>query len=155
MFKILKLKFVISTFLFILVFYTLNFCVEKKLPTVGSDFQGGVVLKFDSKLNKGVIVSKIDLMSNLTWQESKNVCDTSTYLGYDDWRMPTKSELLQCYQILHLKKIGNFNVQTPYWGCGDEDLGYFAWFVDFSNGKSYESNENNVALIRAVRDFKL
>lgn len=155
MFKILKLKVVSFTLIFILTLITLNFCVGKKSPTIGSDFEGGVILTFDNTINQGLIVSKVDLMFNLTWLESKTYCDTSTHMGYDDWRMPTTKELLQCYQILHKKKIGNFNDKTPYWGSGDKKLGYFAWFVDFSDGNSYESNENNVAQIRAVRNFKL
>ncbi len=155
MYKIFKFKFVIFAFVFILTLFTLNFCIGKKLPMVGSDFQGGVVLTFNDTLNQGLIVSKVDLMSNLTWLGSKNLCDTSTYMGYNDWRMPTAKELLLCYQLLHFKKIGNFNVKTPYWGNNEGKMGYFAWFVDFSNGKAYESNENNVALTRAVRDFKL
>jgi hypothetical protein len=151
----LKLKLMIFAFAFILTLCTLNFCVGKKSPSVGSDFQGGIVLTFNDTLNQGVIVTKVDLMSNLTWLEGKNLCDTSTYLGYDDWRMPTTKELLLCYQILHIKKIGNFNVKTPYWGSSEGELGYFAWFVDFSDGQAYESNENNIARIRAVRDFRL
>ena len=37
MYKIFKFKFVIFAFVFILTLFTLNFCIGKKLPMVGSD----------------------------------------------------------------------------------------------------------------------
>lgn len=133
----------------------MQFCIDVKTPTVGSFFQGGIVLSYNDTTKKGLIISSKDLDSNLTWIEGKTVCDTSTLMGYDNWRMPTTEEMLLCYKVLHLNRKGNFNIITPYWGSREGKLGYFAWFVDFSNANAYPSTENNVAQIRAIRDFRL
>ena len=139
----------------ILTSYFLQYCIENKPPKIGSFYQGGIVLSYDDSAHCGLIISASDLNSNLTWLEGKILCDTTTLSGFDDWRMPTTEELLLCYKVLHLNKKTQFQLKTPYWASHEGKLGYFAWYVDFSNGNAYESNENNVAQIRAIREFRL
>lgn len=150
----MEMKRIFIVIAIMLTSYFLQFCAENKPPSVGSFYQGGIVLSYNDSTHSGLVISASDLNSNLTWLEGKMVCDTIKILGFDDWRMPSKEELLLCYKVLKMNKNTEF-LKTPYWASQEGKPGYFAWFVDFSNGSAYESNENNVAQIRAIRNFRL
>lgn len=79
-------------------------------------------------------VQKNDLnSSNLSWETANSMCANSSDAGVDDWRLPTKSELLQLYVLKD--EIGGFNSNkyTYYWsstwGYGSEYGSFYDGYV--------------------------
>ena len=68
--------------------------------------------------------------SNLSWETANSMCANSSDAGVDDWRLPTKSELLQLYVLKD--EIGGFdsNKYTYYWSS--------TWGYGSEYGSSYD-----------------
>ena len=88
-------------------------------------------------------VQKDDLnSSSLSWETANSMCANSAEAGVDDWRLPTKNELLQLYVLKD--EIGGFNSNkyTYYWsstwGYGSDYGSYNDGYVrvHFYNGEA-------------------
>lgn len=80
---------------------------------------------------------------------------------YEDWYLPSKDELNLIYENLHLKGIGTFSVNVPYWSstqaiygiCGISGGG---WTQNFRTGQQiqeYKKGYQETGAIRAIRSF--
>jgi TolB-like protein len=88
------------------------------------------------------------------------VCDNLRSGGFDDWFLPSKSELNLMFVYLLEAGIGGFKADR-YWSSSlDDDSGY-AWVQQFSDGSqgnsrssmnSYRENSEE-RLVRAIRQF--
>ena len=94
----------------------------------------------------GLMVQTEDL-GCVDWSSAKLLCENSTVAGYNDWRLPTKEELMTLYSNREL--IGGF-VNERYWSSSNNGTPYY---VDFSNGIAGVYGNSNHYNVRAVRSY--
>ena len=79
------------------------------------------------------------------------LCTDLTMVGYDDWFLPSYSELNLMYQNLHQLGIGGFS-DSIYWSSSEyNSIG--AWVRNFGNGDYGYGNKFATFNVRAVRAF--
>jgi hypothetical protein len=84
------------------------------------------------------------------------VCDNLRSGGYDDWFLPSKSELNLMFVYLKEAGIGGFKGDY-YWSSSVNDNGY-VWTQQFNNGSqqdsySFSGESRSEQLVRAIRQF--
>ena len=104
--------------------------------------------------NRGVI---------LTWNEAKDNCESLDYAGFDDWWLPSESEMATIINnsrpagrkikkgfVYYKKNASYWTASTYAWNAPH------AWVVDFGNGASYTLPKEERHFVRCVRcsDFK-
>jgi hypothetical protein len=82
------------------------------------------------------------------WNDAKSRCDDYSYGGYDDWRLPSGTEINWMYSNLHKKGMGNFK----------DDYGEYYWSQEgcfgFEDGSSDSSTSGYYRrYTRPVRQF--
>lgn len=92
-----------------------------------------------------LMVQKEDL-GIVDWNSAKLLCDNSIVAEFNDWRLPTKEELMTLYSNREL--IGGF-VNDKYWSSSEQSD--FRYYVDFSNGGLDYWWGTNQCHVRAVR----
>ncbi len=81
-----------------------------------------------------------------------NWVDTLTLNGYSDWFLPSKDELNEIYQNLHIQGLGNFTVSVHHSSTKNNIIDH--WIQNFDNGvQNGVNNQYSNAYIRAVRAF--
>lgn len=104
--------------------------------------------------------------STSTWEldsggssQIRNLCDTESIGGYNDWRVPTKSELADFYN--HAYSISFFPQTRPAYyrsstSCHDVFLICFnddtAWTHNFGTGVVWNMEKNKHGALRCVRN---
>ncbi len=109
-----------------------------------------------------------DKKTNLTWQKgeqgkkrwevARRFCDTMELAGYDDWRMPSKKELISLVE----RNMFNPSIDrrffpdaqpVDYWTTsqGTVSVGSAAWLVNFGYGDTHFFNKSNEYAVRCVR----
>lgn len=94
----------------------------------------------------------------MTWKEATKACEELHLGGHDDWRLPTRAELLalvddtRCNPTIDTDAFPGtpsewFWTSTAY--ADDPDT--YAWIVDFSNGYSSVGYRDGDGRVRAVR----
>jgi len=88
----------------------------------------------------------------MTWQEAHNWIDSlnkSKYLGFSDWRLPTRIELIEMYDN---GKVDGFKTDTYYWSS-TTNVSYtdYAWLVSFNYGYVNLSYKTLNFYVRPVR----
>jgi len=84
------------------------------------------------------------------------VCRQYSQGGYNDWFLPSKSELNLMYWNLKQKELGGFKNEM-YWSSSQND-NYSAWAQSFSDGsqkteQAYVGNKGTIYIVRAIRQF--
>jgi len=85
------------------------------------------------------------------------VCQQYSQGGYNDWFLPSKSELNLMYWNLKQKELGGFKSEW-YWSSSHHNIytwdSSMAWAQKFSDGsQDYRDKNGNKFLVRAVRQF--
>ncbi|MEI2739300.1 MAG: DUF1566 domain-containing protein [Chitinophagaceae bacterium] len=117
----------------------------------GQNAEGGIV--FPTSKKKGFVVAEKGL-GLMTWEEGKKACEDLVLNGYDNWRLPSKTELGIIYYQFYMKGIGGF--PTEYYWCKTENKGIrqLAWCLDFKDGQEYNSHsKTNNKYILPVRTY--
>jgi hypothetical protein len=100
-----------------------------------------------------------DFGGAVSWEKAKSACENYWLGGYNDWRLPTITELELMYNNLHGKGIGNFkNDYDPsdYWSSekysdNSDDRHYcFDFYDGTTDSYSYGST---TSYARPVRQF--
>lgn len=104
--------------------------------------------------NRGVI---------LTWNEAKENCEELDLEGFDDWWLPSESEMATIVDVSRPagRKIKKgfiyYKRNATYWTSGTYAWNApHAWVVDFGNGSSYTLPKEERRFVRCVRcsEFK-
>jgi curli biogenesis system outer membrane secretion channel CsgG len=119
-----------------------------------SDLKGTNIDMGTGKQNTQVIVNYS--LNNGVSCRAAMVCNNLTSGGYDDWFLPSKSELNLMFVYLREAGIGGFKGDW-YWSSSVNDNGY-VWvqqFNDGSQGDAYPFGGENRSehLVRAIRQF--
>lgn len=100
-------------------------------------------------------------VSGRTWQEALSYCESLTYAGYSDWRLPDKNELASLVNYEKYNPASDFpDMPSNDFFWSSSTLFYYstnynscnsAWYVDFSNGTVYVYNKADNGHVRCVR----
>jgi hypothetical protein len=144
-----------------------------------SKFKNGGFIIYEEN-GHGFVVSVCDL-GFFNWSDAQTVCNELILNGYNDWRLPSKDELILIFKELSLsfdseltfplqKHIGNFQSGLPYDRNETRSLPitseYWSntheyeredgpiWFVNFYNGDAFNNyGYNRSHHVRAVRSY--
>lgn len=97
-----------------------------------------------------LMVMKEDLAKSATWSQAVELCENSTVGGYNDWRLPTRTEV----NIIatYLDEIGGFDISYYYWtSYASSGYAYYYYFDDSKKKHEDERYMNNRFHVRAVR----
>ena len=88
------------------------------------------------------------------WDSADEMCTSSIVGNYNDWRLPTRSELMTLYNNRDI--IGGFT--TGYYWTNEsffssDPVGWYSICISFSNGTLYQDNQWETHYCRAVRDL--
>ncbi len=84
-----------------------------------------------------------------TGDYAAGLCDQFTLQGYNDWFLPSKSELNLLYQQRDL--VGGF-ANDYYWSSSEYDS-ISAWYLYFPFGPQYYAHKDSAARVRPIRAF--
>jgi serine/threonine protein kinase len=116
---------------------------------IGQKHQGGIIFYIDNSGKHGKVCAENDMVK-MVWKEAMDRCRNSSLNGFNDWYLPSISELNQLY--LQRSSIGGF-ANVNYWSS-TEDGSDSAWLQFFSSGGQGSGDvEGNSAYVRAIRSF--
>jgi hypothetical protein len=131
-----------------------NQSIQKVSLSIGSNYEGGIILSIDNDGQQGLIVARSDQYDGPTgWDNAKNLCDSYVSDGFNKWRLPTIDELKMIYKNRDL--IGGLNTRGLYWSSSRDVNGY-ASLINFGNGSTdykFNTTMGHAFYVRAVRDF--
>jgi len=97
----------------------------------------------------------IDTQTHLQWQDvpaneerdeihklANSYCKQSHFLGFHDWRLPTKKELEDFSKKMQKKHLLHYSAQSAYWSGSDDatdDLN--AWAIYLPNGHPFTEDK--------------
>ncbi len=120
---------------------------------------------FNSSVNGNLIVTDTETGlvwqkrydSGKTWQEALSYCESLTYAGYSDWRLPNKNELASLVNYEKYDPASDFQgmPNNSFWSSSTlvKDTSY-AWEAYFSNGSVNVSNKTSSYHVRCVRNVE-
>ncbi len=83
------------------------------------------------------------------------ICSNLSLNGYSDWYLPSRTELHQMYQNLHLNGLGNFSITTGdnfYWSSSQFN-NMSAWYSYFAVNDEVAGSKTGSFRVRAIRKF--
>jgi hypothetical protein len=92
-----------------------------------------------------------------TWENALSGCESFTYAGYSDWRLPNVRELMSIvnYGVYNpaINTTYFSNTQSSYYWSSTTYAGYttYAWRVHFRNGYVTNNYKTNSYYVRPVR----
>jgi pyruvate/2-oxoglutarate dehydrogenase complex dihydrolipoamide acyltransferase (E2) component len=124
--------------------------------TVG-DEQNGIIWKQCPEGLRGARCRE-GRLAYVTWEKALEIAETSTFAGFDDWRLPKLDELRQLIQPGCLLPAVNLAVfpNTPsgwFWfDSAEADNSPRAGQLGFAFGEDFSANQRHVVHLRLVRD---
>ena len=126
---------------------------------VGIDYQGGKVIYIFNKGEQGyiegqthgLIVSKNDQVGGVgtNWADAVKICTDLTLNNYNDWRLPSISEL----EIIKNYSY-NLNINYMNWSSSVNPINSNeAFYFDFRENISILANKGQTFRVRAIRTF--
>ena len=112
---------------------------------------GGDVIVTDTET--GLIWQKT-YVSGKTWQQALSYCESLTYAGYSDWRLPNKNELASLVNYGKYNPASDFpDMPSNYFWSSSTDAAstYYAWRVDFDYGGVFDNRKATSCYVRCVR----
>ena len=116
---------------------------------IGQPYQGGKIFYVDDTGKHGLMAAPNDEMGLYTWSEALAVCQNKSLSGYNDWYLPSRSELHELY--LNREAVGGF-ANERYWSSSEYYYDY-AWYQYFNSGNQNYYYKYDSYRVRAVRAF--
>lgn len=109
-------------------------------------------------------------IEKLMWTKSKVICDNhdvmtwreatgcvkeasqKRYKGYEDWRLPSKDELIELAKFIKSNRGLFLNTDTSYWSWNNS--GFDAFVVNESGRAEKKDKKDNQASVRLVRSIE-
>lgn len=132
--------------------------------TIGQRHQGGIIVSLYCDGLSGLITPETDITNNNTqsWIVAHEKSEALVYNGYDDWKLPTVSQLRAMYRNLHINGLGDFHEgdriydaywSSPQWRDGDGSCNYYAYYWDFKTNDGEVLSTCYKLHYRPVREF--
>ncbi|WP_303851520.1 DUF1566 domain-containing protein [Seleniivibrio woodruffii] len=129
-------------------------CVSGSTPTLGTytrDSSNGIV--YDERT--GLEWADQSLVSK-TWTEALAYCNSLTYGGYSDWRLPNIKELNSiAYRTNYapaLSSVFQYPANSFFWSSTTYQITKTsAWGVDFTTGKGMTATKTGANYLKCVR----
>ena len=71
---------------------------------------------------------------------------------HSDWFLPSKDELTQIYNKLHVNGYGNFQ-DDNYWSSSETSTATLVWYRKFDTGQEGMGGSEQLFWVRAARMF--
>ena len=121
---------------------------------IGQTFGGGIIYFVDGTGQHGLISSTNDQNNSIDYFSANNLCQGLSLNGYNDWRIPSKDELIQLYNQRNV--VGGFAISgyPDYWTSTPWMNKNPRFTVNFINGtiNGHDPHRDNVSL-RVIRSF--
>jgi len=135
---------------------TLVLAVSSPAPQIGDEMEDGTILT-GYYGGKPLYTTPADAPLTYTFNEAAKYAEqlnAQKYLGHDDWRVPTKSELNVLFN--NHAAIGGFNEAGSnragwYWSSSPDYFKHGGWAQRFSDGDQYYFFRNVDSSLRCVR----
>lgn len=136
--------------------YGMDEVLESGVPSRylhGINFQGGIIVHLDEENRTGLIAAPFDQArgAKINYEEATEVCDFLEIDGFDDWKLPSRGQLVLMYKNLKQNDYGNFTPDS-YWS-GSKNGYHNVWGFSFSSGSKYDFDKTGLHYVRAVRVF--
>ncbi len=130
----------------------------------GLFYQGGIIFDLDESTGTGLICAVSDQNGGgeTTWVNATAICNGLTLNGFDDWYLPSLTELGTVHankdlinSAAALNGGSNFQWAGPYWSSTLMGSSY-AWYKFFDDGSQNTgllSESHNIHFLRAIRKF--
>lgn len=118
-----------------------------------------MIFSADEKGEHKLVISLEDLSNEADWKNAKTFCESYSINSFEDWRLPTKSEMEMIYKNLSPMSINLKNnlEDTYYWTetiCNHNVGTTWPYSFDFDRGESdHNKGMVNKFHVRAVREF--
>jgi len=117
--------------------------------------------------NQQIIVNKFDLNNYPAFNKAYNYSITISGVTYDDWFLPSSSELSLMYAARGVIKtvseahggqgmlefVNNNPPYSTYWSSREDANNNFAWYLNFSSGLQYYDGKVVTYAVRCLRAF--
>ena len=120
---------------------------------LGDKAEGGIIIEANKK--SGIVVSET-VLGLLNWDEGKKACEELELNGYNDWKLPSLSDLSVTFYVFYLK--GKIILPAGFYWSRFENTGIrqLGWSFDFIDGQQYNSHPKaNKKYILSVRTYSL
>jgi len=89
--------------------------------------------------------------NDIKWAMAKSYCSSLFLDGYDDWRLPTKKELILLVPFVKEHKL-SYGTLGSYWSSQEyEEDDLNAWAVYLDTAHAFDDDKCNTASVRCVR----
>lgn len=141
-----------SLFLLLVI---VSFCFSSELRR---DSASSVVIDTSNKLMWVDDSSVVKIKK--THQDSEVYCETLSFAGYEDWRLPDIKEFALIVdkrnERSNINKAFRFNVKSGYWASKAHwrTFWFYADYMFFVSGTPYYDSRHKEKFVRCVRDIK-
>jgi hypothetical protein len=124
--------------------------LEKDWGKIGTEVTGTGTAIGTGANNTALIVAKLNEVPAAS-DKAAQFCDALIEGGYDDWFLPSKDELNEMYNNLHLHGVGDF-ANLRYSSSSEADANNHSTQI-FTDGSQNDNGKNIILRFRAARAF--
>jgi hypothetical protein len=115
---------------------------------LGDEYAGGIVFYLDGDGGGKVLAQ--NLITNTNWNGGFNYCEGLITNGFDDWYLPTTTDLLLIAMYNQNSKLG-YNGNC--WSGDNEINAWDYWFVDLDSWTVGGQHQDYLSLVIPIRQF--